>query len=68
MSQALEPALCSDLLGERQSPINISSATPIGLTDIVFDYGIGDLEIINNGQTIQANVHGGFSIHLDGGT
>lgn len=49
-------------LGNAQSPINITDATPIDLQNIVINYGETALNIFNNGHTIQVNIDEGSSI------
>ncbi len=46
-------ALCGT--GTAQSPIDITSSTGVGLSDISFDYGESALNIFNNGHTIQVD-------------
>ncbi len=55
---------CKD--GKSQSPINITNASPAGLTAIEFNYKTSKLDIVNNGHTIQANYDSGSSIVVDG--
>ena len=54
--------------GKHQSPIDISNATPAKLDGIRFDYRTSPKEIVNNGHTIQVNMHEGSSIHVGGKT
>ena len=61
----LSPVFATCASGEEQSPINISSTTRVGLTDIAFHYAGSDLTVVNNGHTIQANVDPGSYIELD---
>ena len=63
----LSPAFATCNTGEQQSPINISATSRIGLTDIIFAYGVTDLHVINNGHTIQANVEAGSYVVIDDG-
>src|SRR5579859_3767318 len=53
-------AVCST--GRAQSPINLTKAQHIPLTDIKFDYKPSKLNIFNNGHTIQVNYDAGSSI------
>ena len=53
-------ALCGT--GRAQSPIDISGQQTIGLQDIQFNYQPCELNIFNNGHTIQANYDAGSSI------
>jgi carbonic anhydrase len=59
-----EYTLCST--GTSQSPIDITSATSQDLTDISFNYQPTNLNILNNGHTIQVNYDAGSFIELDG--
>ena len=56
--------------GVEQSPIDIESAGAEGedIADPVLDWQTGDIEIINNGHTIQANVPEGSTSEFDGQT
>jgi len=53
-------AVCAT--GRAQSPINLSKAQMVPLTDIKFDYKASKLNIFNNGHTIQVNYDAGSSI------
>ena len=53
-------AKCVD--GSAQSPINVTHAQDADLVDIAFDYGSTNLNILNNGHTIQVNADAGSSI------
>lgn len=53
-------ALCGT--GRAQSPIDIAGEQSVGLQDIVFNYQPSELNIFNNGHTIQANYDVGSSI------
>lgn len=57
-------ALCS--AGHSQSPIDVSGATDVGLSDIAFHYGETPLSVLNNGHTIQVNVEPGSTITYNG--
>ncbi|MEQ8675646.1 MAG: carbonic anhydrase family protein [Aggregatilineales bacterium] len=57
-------ALCG--MGTAQSPIDISGASALNLTDIAFAYADSALNIFNNGHTIQVNVDEGSSISYNG--
>lgn len=48
--------------GMAQSPVDITDATEIALTNITFNYGETAMNIFNNGHTIQINVDEGSSI------
>jgi carbonic anhydrase len=60
-----EYALCST--GARQSPIDISGATPQE-GGITFNYQPTNLNLLNNGHTIQVNYDAGSSIEVNGET
>jgi len=59
-----EYSLCGS--GKHQSPIDISKTTSKGLAPIQFDYRGTELDIINNGHTIQVNRGQGSSITVNG--
>jgi carbonic anhydrase len=62
----LSPDFATCAAGKSQSPIDISRAGPRDLPNITFDYKPADLNIVNNGHTIQANYQPGSSIVVDG--
>ena len=53
-------ALCAE--GDAQSPIDVTGATALDLSNIMFHYGETPLAVSNNGHTIQVNVEAGSSI------
>lgn len=57
-------ALCA--AGHAQSPIDVTGATDVGLSDIAFHYGETPLSVLNNGHTIQVNVAAGSYITYNG--
>ena len=57
-------ALCAE--GNAQSPIDVTDATSLNLSDIEFHYGETPLAVTNNGHTIQVNVEAGSSIGYNG--
>ncbi|GAB4514200.1 MAG: carbonic anhydrase family protein [Anaerolineae bacterium] len=57
-------ALCG--VGMAQSPIDITEADSLDLSDITFNYGESALNIFNNGHTIQVNMDEGSSITYNG--
>lgn len=59
-------ALCGQ--GTRQSPIDITKTTKANLGQIIFKYKSDPKEIINNGHTIQVNMHKGSRIIVNGKT
>ena len=65
----LQPSYSDCSRGKRQSPINIdthTSADSKSLNDIFVSYGNVDLNIINNGHTIQVNSDGSSKAMLGG--
>jgi len=57
-----EFSACSD--GTRQSPINIDQSVSADLGSIEFNYNITQIEIVNNGHTIQVNNSGKSTIKI----
>jgi carbonic anhydrase len=57
-------ATCSD--GKTQSPIDVSSPASQDLTNISFHYQPSEVNILNNGHTVQVNYDAGSYIELDG--
>ncbi|MDH5777608.1 MAG: carbonic anhydrase family protein [Gammaproteobacteria bacterium] len=52
--------------GTRQSPIDITKTKKTPLGSIIFNYKKGPKEIVNNGHTIQVNMHKGNYITVSG--
>jgi len=52
--------------GKSQSPIDVESATGDDLTNISFHYQPSEVNILNNGHTVQVNYDSGSYIELDG--
>ena len=57
-------ATCAD--GSAQSPIDITNPTPADLVDPVFAYTTGEVNVVNNGHSVQANAAPGSSVTVDG--
>ncbi len=57
-------AVCS--AGKSQSPVDISATSEQDLTNIVFHYQPSEVNILNNGHTVQVNYDAGSYIELDG--
>jgi carbonic anhydrase len=57
-------AACST--GQEQSPIDIAAPAEQDLTNISFHYQPSQLNILNNGHTVQVNYDAGSYIELDG--
>ena len=56
--------LCAE--GKQQSPINIAAGSTQDLPEIAFHYRPTELNIVNNGHTIQVNYAAGSSIEIGG--
>jgi carbonic anhydrase len=59
--------------GKRQSPIDLATRAPFpveakDLPNLVFKYGTTQLHLVNNGQTVQADVDKGSTVEIDGTT
>lgn len=52
--------------GKSQSPIDVKAAEGDDLTNISFHYQPSEVNILNNGHTVQVNYDGGSYIELDG--
>jgi carbonic anhydrase len=61
----LDPAYGICNAGKSQSPIDISSPSEKDLANIVFNYQTGEMNILNNGHTVQVNYDAGSYIELD---
>ena len=57
-------ALCSS--GTSQSPIDVSSPGEQDLANIAFHYQPSEVNILNNGHTVQVNYDSGSYMELDG--
>lgn len=57
-------ATCGD--GTHQSPIDVSDPSEQDLTNISFHYQPSEVNILNNGHTVQVNYDSGSYIELDG--
>lgn len=53
-------------IGTEQSPIDLSNSDEQDLENIEFDYAPSQINILNNGHTIQVNYDPGSTISLDG--
>lgn len=58
----LDPSFVLCSAGEGQSPIDLTGAAELNLTDIEFAYSASAMNIFNNGHTIQVNYDSGSSI------
>jgi carbonic anhydrase len=59
-----EFAACS--MGRQQSPIDLRNSTPAGLEEVQTFWRPVQLDVLNNGHTIQVNTAGGGMMILDG--
>jgi carbonic anhydrase len=57
-------AVCS--VGKSQSPIDVAGPSEQDLANISFHYQPSDVNILNNGHTVQVNYDAGSAIELDG--
>jgi carbonic anhydrase len=64
----LDPANAACSIGKRQSPIDIRDATTSALPALKFDYKSVELNIIDNGHTIQVNYAPGSTLTAGGKT
>jgi carbonic anhydrase len=62
----LDPAYALCGTGKNQSPIDITSPNEQDLANIVFHYQPSEVNILNNGHTVQVNYDAGSYIELDG--
>lgn len=62
----LSPEFASCSAGKSQSPIDISNTAPKDVANLVFHYQPSQLNILNNGHTIQVNYDAGSYMELDG--
>ena len=62
----LSPEYASCSAGKSQSPIDISNPAPQDIANLVFHYQPSQLNILNNGHTIQVNYDAGSYVELDG--
>jgi carbonic anhydrase len=61
----IDPAYAACGTGTSQSPIDVSSPTEQDLANIAFHYQPSDVNILNNGHTVQVNYDAGSYIELD---
>lgn len=62
----LSPEYVLAKTGEHQSPIDISQATPESLSQIQFDYGPSQIDLVYNGHTVEEMEDHESSITVDG--
>src|SRR5688500_18223266 len=62
----LSPEYTSCSTGKSQFPVDISNAAPKDIANLVFHYQPSQLNILNNGHTIQVNYDAGSYVELDG--
>ena len=61
----IDPTYATCGTGTKQSPINITAQNEKDLTNIVFHYQPSEVNILNNGHTVQVNYDAGSYIELD---
>jgi carbonic anhydrase len=61
----IDPAYAACGTGTSQSPIDVSSSAEQDLANITFYYQPSDVNILNNGHTVQVNYDAGSYIELD---
>jgi carbonic anhydrase len=59
-----EFALCAN--GQRQSPIDIREGIAVDLEPVKFDYQPSAFSVLDNGHTVQVNLHAGNAIEVGG--
>ena len=62
----IDPAYAVCGTGTSQSPIDISAPSEQNLANIAFHYQPSEMNILNNGHTVQVNYDAGSYIELDG--
>lgn len=62
----LDPSFATCGTGTSQSPIDVSNPAEQDLANIVFHYQPSEINILNNGHTVQVNYDTGSYIELDG--
>jgi len=63
---SLDPGFAACSHGREQSPIDLTGAEPVTLSEIGFEYAPSPISIQNNGHSIQVNYEPGSGIVLDG--
>ncbi len=61
----LDPSWTTCAQGEAQSPIDISGTTRRRLSGPVFDYAPSEIQVLNNGHTVEFLYHAGSSLTVD---
>jgi carbonic anhydrase len=62
----LDPTYATCGTGKSQSPIDVANPSEQDLTNISFHYQPSEVNILNNGHTVQVNYDSGSYIELDG--
>ena len=62
----LDPSYAACETGTKQSPIDVSNPAEQDLANIAFHYQPSEVNILNNGHTVQVNYDAGSYIELDG--
>ena len=62
----IDPSYAACGTGQSQSPVDLVDATAQDLTNIAFNYQPSQVNILNNGHTVQVNYDAGSYIEVDG--
>lgn len=62
----IDPAYAACGTGKSQSPVDVNDPVDSDLTNISFHYQPSEVNILNNGHTVQVNYDSGSYIELDG--
>jgi carbonic anhydrase len=62
----LDPGFAACSTGNQQSPVDLRDSTPAGLEEVQIFWRPVQLDVLNNGHTIQVNTAGGGFMVLDG--
>jgi carbonic anhydrase len=63
---ALSPEFASCSEGKEQSPVDIPATAPVNPPELQFEYRPSDLDIVNNGHSIQVNYEPGSTLEAGG--
>jgi carbonic anhydrase len=63
---ALSPEFAACSAGREQSPVDIPATAPVNPPELRFDYRPSDLNIVNNGHSIQVNYEPGSTLEVGG--
>ncbi|MEI6985004.1 MAG: carbonic anhydrase family protein [Rhodospirillaceae bacterium] len=63
----LKPEFKSCTIGTQQSPINLAKQIPAKIANLIHDWQVMPLDVVNNGHTIQVNTAPGSTLSEAGG-